>query len=115
MSGFGRTSHENVVKPYRALGRCYPVDGIAVWPERYGGVANRNRVRYPASQHHGCSTEAGGKAVQAAAGGKATEATAGGEATEAAAGGEHSCISPAANHSNTIACARFSISEACRA
>jgi hypothetical protein len=105
--GLGAHGHEIVVKPCRALNCRYPVNCIAVRPERYRSVANRNRFRYPAAKHHGRSAEAGGKAIQAAAVGKATEA---------AAGGEHSCISPdAANHSNTIACARFSNGEACRA
>jgi len=30
MSGFGRTSHENVIKPCRALSCRYPVNGVAV-------------------------------------------------------------------------------------
>jgi hypothetical protein len=42
----GGHGHEIVVKLCRALGRRYPVNCIAVRPERYGGVANRNRVRY---------------------------------------------------------------------
>jgi hypothetical protein len=100
----GGHGHEIVAKLSRALTRRYSVNCIAVRPERYGSVANRNRVRYPASRHHGCGAEAGGKAKQGATGGKATEA---------AAVDKHSCISPdTANHSNTVACARFSISEA---
>ena len=67
--GFGRTSHENVIKPRRALSCRYPVNCIVVRPERYGNVANRNRLRPAASQHHGPSAEAGGKATSAAAGG----------------------------------------------
>jgi hypothetical protein len=63
----------------------------------YGSVANRDRRRHPASQHHGRSAEASG------------------EATEAGAGG-NSCISPgSANPSNATASARFSTSEACGA
>src|ERR1700688_861460 len=103
----GGHDHEIVAKLSRALTRRYPVNCIAVRPERYGSVANRNRVRYPASRHHGRCTEAGGKAKQAEAGGKAKQAE---------AGDDHSCISPdTANLSNTVACARFSISDARRA
>lgn len=94
----GGHDHEIVAKLSRALTRRYPVNCIAVRPERYGSVANRNRVRYPASRHHDRCTEAGGKAKQAEA------------------GDDHSCISPdTANLSNTVACARFSISDARRA
>jgi len=87
--------HEIVVKLRRALSYCHPVNYIA---ERCGNVANRNGLRRPASQHHGRSAEAGGKAT-----------------AEAGAGG-NSCISPgSANPSNATASARFSTSEACGA
>jgi hypothetical protein len=92
--------HEIVVKLRRALSYRYPVNRIAVLPERYGNVSNRNRRRRPASQHHGRGAEASG------------EATAGGKA---GAGG-NSCISPdSANPSNATASARFSTSEDCGA
>ena len=97
--------HETVVKLRRALSYRYPVNYIAVRPERCGSVANRNRRRHLASQHHGRSAEASGKAT-----------------TEAGAGG-NSCISPdSANRSNVIGFARsnhsgarFNIREACQA
>ena len=96
--GFGRTCHEIVVKLCRALSCRYPVDCIVVRPRRYGNVANRNRLRHSASQHHCRSAEAGGKA------------------TKARSGRKHSCISPdIANRSNAGACERFSNGEACRA
>src|SRR5205085_12642373 len=74
-------------------------------PERSGNVTNRNRLRLPASQHHGRCAEAGGKAASAAA-----------------AGGTHGCISPEiASRCNTIdfaSCdiggARYKHGEACR-
>ena len=99
----GRTGHEIVVKLCRALSCRYPVNCIAVLPERYGNVANRNRLRHPASWHHGRSAEAGGKA------------------TKARSGDKHSCNSPDianrsnANRSNASGCARFSTREACQA
>ena len=103
----GGHGHEILVKHCRALSYRHLVNCIAVRPERYGSVANRNRLRHPTSQHHDRRAEAGGKA------------------TEAAADGKHSCISPdIANHSNAIgtanrskagACERFSNGEACRA
>jgi hypothetical protein len=55
--------HEIVVKLRRAFSYCHPVNYIAVRPERCGSVANRNGLRRPASQHHGRSAEAGGKAT----------------------------------------------------
>ena len=70
MSGFGRTSHENVIKPFRTLSYRYPVNLVAVRPERHRSVANRNRLRRSASQHHGRRAEAGGKAESS--GGNAT-------------------------------------------
>jgi hypothetical protein len=113
----GGHGHEILVKHCRALSYRHLVNCIAVRPERYGSVANRNRLRHPTSQHHDRRAEAGGKATEAAADGKAT--------TEADADGKHSCISPdIANHSNAIgtanrskagACERFSNGEACRA
>src|SRR5882757_4192403 len=75
--------HEIVVKLRRALSYRYPVNRIAVQPERYGNVTNRNGLRRPASQHHGRRAEAGGKA-----------ASAGGTATRVRSGGKHSGISP---------------------
>jgi hypothetical protein len=65
MSGFGRTSDENVIKPCRALSCRYPVNCVAVRPKRTGSVANRSRLRHPASQHHRRSAEASGKAATA--------------------------------------------------
>src|SRR5688572_1306819 len=62
MSGFGRKSHENVIKPFRPLSYCYLVNLVAVQHERCRSVADRNRLRRPASQHHGRRAEAGGKA-----------------------------------------------------
>jgi hypothetical protein len=113
----GGHRHEIVVKLCRALSCRYPVNCIAVRSERDGSVANRNRLRHPASQHHGRRAEAGGKATEAAADGKAT--------TEADAGDKHGCISPdianrsnaicTANRSNAGACERFSNGEVCRA
>jgi hypothetical protein len=100
----GRTFHENVIRPSRALGCRYPVNCIAVRPEQYGNVANRNRLRPATSQRYGGSAEAGGKAASAAA------------------GGAHGCISPEiASRCNTIdfaKChtggARYNHGEACR-
>jgi hypothetical protein len=94
----GGYDHEIVIRLRRALSYRYPVNRIAEQPERYGNVTNRNGRRRPASQHHGRSAEASGKAT-----------------TEAGAGG-NSCISPdSANPSNAIGRARFSTSEACGA
>lgn len=70
MSGFGRTSYENVIKPFRPLSCCYLVNLIAVQLERYCSVADRNRLRRSASQHYGRCAEAGGKAESS--GGNAT-------------------------------------------
>ena len=52
MSGFGRTSHESVIKPCRALGCRYPVNRVAVRSRRHGHVANRQARprRFPASR-----------------------------------------------------------------
>lgn len=76
MSGFGRTSNENVIKPFRPLSYCYLVDLVAVQIERYRSVADRNRLRRSASQHHGRRAEAGGKAESS--GGNATRVRSGG-------------------------------------
>ena len=57
MSGFGRTSYENVVKPRRALRRHYPVNCIVVRPERRSNVAN-TLGRHLASEHHDPGAEA---------------------------------------------------------
>src|SRR5437773_591745 len=101
----GGHGHEILVKPFRALSYRHFVNFIAVRPERYRSVANRNRLRRPASQHHDRSAEAGGKATEAAGGGKATEAE---------SGGKHSCISPdIANHSNAIGTANRAKAGAC--
>jgi hypothetical protein len=107
MSGFGRTSHENFIKPCRALSCRYPVNCIIMRPERHRSVAN------PASQRHDRSAEAGGKATEAA-----------GKTAKARSVGKYSCIWPGiTDHSNAIgtvnrskaASERFSIGEACRA
>jgi hypothetical protein len=109
----GGHGYEILVKPFRALSYCHLVNFIAVRTERYRSVADRNRLRHLASQHHGRSAEAGGKAA------------AGGQATEAESGGKHSRISPdIANHSNAIGTANrsnaaaregFDNGEVCRA
>jgi hypothetical protein len=102
------TVHEILIKPFRALSRRHFINCIAMRPERDGSVANRNRRRYPASQHYGRRAEAGGKATEAAANGKA--------ATAADASGKHSCISPdIANHSNAAARKGFDNGEVCHA
>jgi hypothetical protein len=96
-----RTCHEIVVRLCRALGRRYFVNCIAVRRERYGSVANRDRLR-PAFHHHGRCAEARRKATQAGACSK------------------HGFISPdiadcsnvIINLSCSIGSARFSIGEA---
>src|SRR4051794_13098894 len=104
MSGFGRTSYENIIKPGRALSCRYPVNCVVVRPKRYGSVANRNRLRH-SSQHHGRRAEAGGKATEA-----------GGKATRVRSGGKHGCTSPdIPTRTNAIARAGFDNGEACRA
>jgi hypothetical protein len=107
----GRTCHEIVVKLRRALSRRYFVNCIAVRPERYGSVANRNRLRRHASYRHGRSAEADGKATQAGAGDKLSCVA------------PDSCISPGianrssgvVNLSSAAGSARFNIREACQA
>jgi hypothetical protein len=74
--GSGGYYHEIVIRLRRALSYRYPVNRIAEQPGRYGNVTNRNGLRHPASQHHGRSTEASGKA--ATAGGNATRVRSGG-------------------------------------
>jgi hypothetical protein len=95
--------HEMVVN----LSCCHLVDCIAVRPKRYGSVANRNRLRHPASQHHGRSAEASGEA-----------ATAGGNATRVRSGGTSSGPD-IASHSNgdwdAVGCAGSCHGEACPA
>jgi hypothetical protein len=92
--------HEIAVNLRRALSYRYPVNRIAVQPERYGNVTNRNGRSCPASQHHGRSAEASG------------EATADGKAGT----GGKSCISPgSANLSDVAASQRFSTREDCGA
>jgi hypothetical protein len=61
----GGYDHEIVFRLRRARNYRYPVNRIAEQPERYGNVTNRNRLRHPASQHHGRSAEASGKAATA--------------------------------------------------
>jgi len=72
----GRIWHEIVIRLRRALGYRYPVNRIAEQPERYGNVTNRNGLRHPASQRHGRSAEASGKAATAR--GNATRVRSGG-------------------------------------
>ena len=107
--GFGRTSHEIVVKFCRALSCRIPINCIILRPERYGNVANSNRRCLPTSEHHGRCAEAGGKV--SSVGGKATKARSG---RKHSSGGKHRRSSPDI-HSNAIVCARFSDGEACRA
>jgi hypothetical protein len=99
--------HEIVVKRCRALSYRYPVSRIAEQPERYGNVTNRNGLQHPASQRHGRSAEASGKA-----------ATAGGNATRVRSGGTPSGPDIAI-HSNgdwdAVGCAGSCHGEACRA
>src|SRR5689334_1680467 len=99
MSGFGRTWNGNVIKPCRAHSCRYPVNGIAVRPERHGNVADHNRRHPLATRHYGPSPEANRKATEAAAGGKAT--------TEADAGGRQSCIPPDIADHSVYGCARI--------
>ena len=63
----GGQGHELLIKPFRTLSYCYLVNVVAVQLERYRSVADRNRLRRSASQHHGRRAEAGGKAIQAGA------------------------------------------------
>jgi hypothetical protein len=101
--GLGRTSYENVIKPC-VLSCRYPVNCVA---ERHGGLANRNRPLQPASQHHGRSAEASGKA-----------ATAGGNAARVRSGGTPSGLDIAI-HSNgdwdAVGCAGACHGEVCPA
>lgn len=111
MSGFGGAYREVAIKRCRAFSYRYPLNCIAVRPERHGSLANRNRSRQPASQHHGPGTEASGQAAPGGAGGKATKAD--------AAGGKQDCSPPdIASASNATgnrskAGARFSDGEDC--
>src|SRR5258705_5195531 len=68
--------HDILVKPFRTLSYCYLVNLVAVQLERYRSVADRNRLRRYASQHHGRRAEAGGKAESS--GGNATRVRSGG-------------------------------------
>src|SRR4029453_4198576 len=70
------TVNEILVKPFRTLSYCYLVNLVAVQLERYRSVANRNRLRRSASQHHGRRAEAGGKVESS--GGNATRVRSGG-------------------------------------
>lgn len=72
--GYG---HE-IIRVRRVLGCRDPINCTT---ERYGSVANRNKARQPASQHHSSGAEAGDKA-----GGKTT--------ATGAAGSKHGCSSP---------------------
>src|ERR1700738_2970610 len=72
----GGQGHEILVKPFRTLSYCYLVNLVAVHLERYRSVADRNRLRRSASQHHGRRAEAGGKADSS--GGNATRVRSGG-------------------------------------
>ena len=103
----GGYDHEIVIRLRRALSYRYPVNRIAEQPERYGNVTNRNGLRHPASQHHGRSAEASGKA-----------ATAGGNATRVRSGGTPSGPDIAI-HSNgdwdAVGCAGSCHGEACPA
>jgi hypothetical protein len=74
--GPGGYDHEIVIPLGRARSYRYPVDRIAEQPERYGNITNRNGLRHPASQDHGRSAAASGKA--AAAGGNVTRVRSGG-------------------------------------
>jgi hypothetical protein len=59
MSGFGKTSHENVITPCRALSCRYPVNCIVMRPERRSNGANPNALgRHRSSKHHGPGAEA---------------------------------------------------------
>jgi hypothetical protein len=60
MSGFGRTSYENLIKPRRAFDCCCHVNRIAVWPQRHRDVANHTKLL--ASQRHGRGAEASSEA-----------------------------------------------------
>lgn len=68
--------HEILVKPFCTLSYCDLVHLVAVQLERYRSVADRNRLRRSASQHHGRRAEAGGKAESS--GGNATRVRSGG-------------------------------------
>ena len=72
----GGQGHEILIKPFRTLSYCYLVNVVAVQLERYRSVADRNRLRRSASQHHGRRAEAGGKAELS--GGNATRVRSGG-------------------------------------
>jgi hypothetical protein len=75
LAGQGQ-GHEILVKPFRTLSYCYLVNLVAVQLERYRSVADGNRLRHSASQHHGQRAEAGGKAESS--GGNATRVRSGG-------------------------------------
>jgi hypothetical protein len=107
MSGFGRTSYEDVITPGRALSCRYPVNCVAVWPRRSGNVANHTKLFHLASQRHGPGAKPGGEAT-----------------SQAGAVGKHWCRSPdstsrsdvrSRSHSDGTACAGFGHGEACPA
>lgn len=75
ISGFGRTSRENVIKPCRALSCRDPVNFVIVRPKRHGSLANHAKLH--SSQRHGHGAGAKGEA-----------------ATEAGADDKHWCSSP---------------------
>ena len=103
---YGRTSYENVIKPCRALSCRYPVNCVAVRPRAARQCHKPHRAR-TASQHHGRSAEASGKA-----------ATAGGNVTRVRSGGTPSGPDIAI-HSNgdwdAVGCAGSCHGEACPA
>ena len=50
-AGFGSTSHENVIKPCRALSCRDPVNFVVVRPKRHGSLANHAKLHlFPASR-----------------------------------------------------------------
>jgi hypothetical protein len=61
MSGFGRTSYEDVIRPCRAFDCRSHINRIAVRPQRHRAVANHTKPH--ASRRHGRLTEASGKAA----------------------------------------------------
>jgi len=77
---------------------------------RPGRVANRNKLHQPASQHHGRSAEAGGKAKYAKTGGKQ-----GGISLDIVNRSTAIRSNVIVNRSNAVGCARFNIREDCQA
>src|SRR4051794_3668825 len=57
--GFGKTSHENVIKPCQAQSCRYPFNCIVMRPERHSNGADPNALgRHGSSKHHGPGAEA---------------------------------------------------------